>query len=168
MTRKIFLFGAVLFAGLIAGGQYLVWWDYNPSGNSPTFYIDKLQYAIRVIGTPLFSVQILTALFTIVCAVLWRKARPVNYMLAAAAAICVAGVLLTFFGNIPLLNQIASWNSTFPPANWSEIANRWWLIHNVRFAIQLSAFVLLILSAISSGTRKDMPNSLVEGKLLET
>lgn len=159
MTRKIFLFAAVLFAGLIAGGQYLVWWDYNPAGNGATFYIEKLQYAIKVIGTPLFSVQILTAIFTIACAVLWRKERPMSYLLAAAAAICVIGVLLTFFGNIPLLNQIAAWNSASPPADWYLVTRKWWLIHNVRFAIQLSAFVLLILSAFSAGNYKDAANS---------
>lgn len=159
MTRKIFLFSAVLFAGLISGGQYLVWWDYNPAGNAAMFYIEKLQYAIKVIGTPLFSVQILTAIFTLGSAILWRKVRPMNYLLAAAAALCVIGVLLTFFGNIPLLNQIASWNSAAPPADWYAVTSRWWLIHNVRFAIQLSAFVLLILSAFSAGNHKDRANS---------
>jgi len=117
MMPRILLFGAMLFAGLIAGGQYLVWWDYNPAGNGAVFYVQKLQYAINVIGTPLFSVQILTALFTIGAAVLWRNSRPVNLMLAAAAVICVVGVALTFFGNIPLLNEIASWNGAAPPAD---------------------------------------------------
>jgi len=153
MIRRIFLFAAVLFAGLIAGGQYLVWWDYNPAGNAATFYVEKLQYAIKVIGTPLFAVQILTAVCCIVCAILWRKARRVNYMLFAAAAICVAGVLLTFFGNIPLLNQIASWNAAAPPADWYDVTRRWWLIHNVRFAIQLTAFILVTISSLSSAAR---------------
>jgi hypothetical protein len=153
MTRKIFLFAAVVFAGLIAGGQYLVWWDYNPAGNAATFYVEKLQYAINVIGTPLFTVQILTAICTIICAILWRNTRPMSYLLSAAAAICVVGVLLTFFGNIPLLNQIASWKAASPPADWYEITRRWWLIHNVRFAIQLAAFILVTISSMSSGTR---------------
>lgn len=156
MTRKLFLFGAVLFAGLIAGGQYLVWWDYNPAGNQAAFYIEKLQYAIRVIGTPLFAVQILTAVFTIATAVLWSRVRPMSYLLAVAAAICVIGVALTFFGNIPLLNQIASWNSALPPADWGDVTRRWWLIHNVRFAIQLSAFILLIISSLSAGSRREI------------
>lgn len=123
------------------------------------FFVDKLQYAIKVIGTPLFSVQILTAICTIVSAILWRKTRPMNYMLTAAAALCVIGVLLTFFGNIPLLNQIASWNSAAPPADWYEVTSKWWLIHNVRFAIQAIAFILLILSSISSGNYKESTSS---------
>lgn len=156
MIRRTFLFAAVLFAGLIAGGQYLVWWDYNPAGNPAVFFVEKLQYAIKVIGTPLFTVQILTALCTIVSAILWRRSRPMNHWLAAAAGLCLIGVLLTFFGNIPLLNQIASWNSSAPPAEWSEVTRRWWLIHNVRFAIQAVAFILLILGSMSSGTHRDM------------
>ena len=153
MTRRIFLFAAVLFAGLIAGGQYLVWWDYNPAGNAATFHVPKLQYAINVIGTPLFTVQILTAVCSIICAIFWRKTRPINYTLSAAAVICVLGVLLTFFGNIPLLNQIASWNAASPPADWYDVTRRWWLIHNVRFAIQLVAFILLTISSMSSQIR---------------
>jgi uncharacterized membrane protein len=146
--RKTVLFGAVLFAGLIAGGQYLVWWDYNPSGNSAAFYVEKLQYAIRVIGTPLFSVQIATAILTLLGLFLhWRTGRKFYY-LAAASALCVTGVALTFFGNIPLLKEIASWNGAAPPTEWFDVCWRWWLIHNVRFAIQLSAFVLLILASL--------------------
>jgi hypothetical protein len=156
VVRKLFLFLAVLFAGIIAGGQYLVWWDYNPSGNAAAFYVEKLQYAIRVIGTPLFSVQILTALFTVVSAIMWRRSRPIIYLLGAAAALCLIGVLLTFFGNIPLLNQIAAWNSASPPENWLAVTMKWWWIHNVRFAIQLSAFILLILSAFLLGNRAEI------------
>ena len=147
MARRLMLFAAVLFAGLIAGGQYLVWWDYNPAGMSPEFYAAKIQYAIRVIGLPLFSVQIATAVFTVISAILLRRERPFNYVLLAAAVLCVGGVLLTFFGNIPLLDQMEAWNAAAPPANWFEVARKWWLLHNLRFGIQLTAFILLIITA---------------------
>jgi uncharacterized membrane protein len=146
--RKAFLFGAVLFAGLIAGGQYLVWWDYDPAGTSAQFYTEKIQFAIRVIGLPLFSVQITTAIFTIVTAVLLRRERPFSYVLMAASVLCVIGVLLTFFGNIPLLDQMETWSAASPPANWLEVAQKWWRLHNVRFGIQLTAFILLISTAV--------------------
>ena len=148
--QKVLFFAATLFAGLIAGGQYLVWWDYNPAGNSPDFYVEKLQYAIRVIGTPLFAVQIATAILTLASTLVVRRQRPAFFLLLAASILCVTGVLLTFFGNIPLLNQIETWNAASPPSDWMEIARRWWLIHNVRFAIQLTAFSLLIAAALST------------------
>ena len=144
MTRRLILFGAILFAGLIAGGQYLVWWDYNPAGVSPAFYTEKIQFAIRVIGLPLFSVQITTAVLTLASTVLARRRRPALYFLLAASVLCVTGVLLTFFGNIPLLNEMATWNIASPPPNWQAVAGKWWLLHNFRFGIQFTAFCLLL------------------------
>jgi len=155
LAKKIFLFGAVLFAGLIAGGQYLVWWDYDPAGVAPAFYVEKIQYAIKVIGLPLFSVQITAAVFTIISAILRRRERPAFYLLIGTSVLCVIGVLLTFFGNIPLLNIMATWTASSPPADWYDVARKWWLIHNVRFAIQLTAFILLILTAQTNATRLD-------------
>jgi hypothetical protein len=133
-----------LFAGLIAGGQYLVWWDYNPAGVSPSFYTEKIQYAIKVIGLPLFSVQITTAVLTLVSAILARRLAPDKYLLGIAAALGVVGVMLTFFGNIPLLDEMETWSVTAPPANWQAVAGKWWMLHNVRFLIQLSVFCLLL------------------------
>ena len=151
MTRKLVLFGATLFAGLIAGWQYLVWWDYNPAGVSPAFYTEKIQFAIRVIGLPLFSVQITTAVLTVLSAVMNRGRRPGFYLLMVASGLSMTGVLLTFFGNIPLLNEMATWNIASPPANWQAIAGKWWLLHNIRFLIQLSVFCLLLWTGLISG-----------------
>jgi ribonuclease BN (tRNA processing enzyme) len=40
MTRKIILFGSLVFVGLTAGAAYVVWFDYNPHGMSAALYID--------------------------------------------------------------------------------------------------------------------------------
>jgi hypothetical protein len=153
MGRKLVLISATLFAGLIAGGQYLVWWDYNPAGVSPSFYTEKIQYAIRVIGLPLFSVQITTAILTVVSLILARRLRPNRTLLGIAAFLGVAGVLLTFFGNIPLLDEMATWNVASPPSNWQAVAGKWWLIHNVRFLIQLTVFFLLLWTGFTRSDR---------------
>ena len=76
MTQRIVLFVALLFAALIAGGQYVVWWDYNAAGMSSTFYTEKMQHAIRVIATPLFSVQCTAALLVIAAAPLTIPEMP--------------------------------------------------------------------------------------------
>ena len=146
MSRKLILFAAVLFAGLIAGGQYVVLWDYHPAQMSAAFYTEKMQHAINHIGFPLFSVQIVTAILTIITAILFRRTR-VFYFAAAAVLCCLAGVLLTSFGAIPLLHEIGTWNVSSPPANWHDVAERWWYVHVVRFTIQLAAFTLLLVSA---------------------
>ena len=148
MTRQIVLFAALLSAALIAGGQYVVWWDYNAAGMSAAFYTAKMQYAIRVIGTPLFSVQCTAALLTIGSAWLARHHRATLRLLIAACACYVTAVLFTVFGAIPALNQIAAWNVDAPPANWRDVADRWWWIHTFRFAMQIGGLSLLIVAAI--------------------
>jgi hypothetical protein len=144
MLRKLFLFGAVFFAGIIAGGQYVVSWDYHPMAMFPSFYTEKMQHAIRVIGTPLFAAQITTAVFSIVSAILFRRSQRILYLTLGAAGCCLTGVLLTYFGAIPILDQIAIWNIAAPPTNWHDLAMRWWTVHIIRFSIQVVAFILLL------------------------
>ena len=144
MARKIVLFAALLFAALAAGGGYVVWWDYNPNGMSAAFYVEKMQYAIRVIGTPLFAVVGLGTFFTIISAFLARGDRPSFYFLIGASICLFTVAMITTFGNIPILNQIETWNISSPPSNWKELADKWWWIHNVRFAVQITGLSLLI------------------------
>ncbi|MEP6789687.1 MAG: hypothetical protein ABJB40_14705, partial [Acidobacteriota bacterium] len=54
-----------------------------------------------------------------------------------------------------------------PPADWYEVTRKWWLIHNVRFAIQLSAFILLTLSALSSGGQDEPRRKFIEDNALD-
>ena len=144
MTRQAVLFGTLLFAALITGGQYVVWWDYDPTGAAPAFFVEKMQYAIRVIGTPLFAVQCAAAVLTIASAWLARQDRGALRLLLAVCVCYVVAVLLTIFGAIPILDQIATWNVHTPPLNWQEIALRWWWIHSFRFVLQLTGLGLLI------------------------
>jgi Domain of unknown function (DUF1772) len=143
VARRSVLMGALIFAALIVGAQYVVWWDYDPKGMSAAFYTEKMQHAIRVIGLPLFSLQIATALLTMISAFLARRDRPRFFWLLAASALCIVGVLLTAFGNIPILNQIATWNIGAPPSNWLELADKWWWFHTVRIGVQIAALAFL-------------------------
>lgn len=148
MTRRAVLFGTLLFAALITGGQYVVWWDYDPVGAAPSFFVEKMQYAIRVIGTPLFAVQCTAAVLTIASAWLARRDRAAFRLLLTVCACYVIAVLFTIFGAIPILNQIATWNIDTPPSDWREIILRWWWIHSLRFVVQLTGLSLLIAVAL--------------------
>lgn len=152
MPKKVSLFLAVLFAGIIAGGQYVVLFDYHPAGMSDVFYTMKMQRAINVIGTPLFSVQILAGVFSILSAILFRG-KSNFYFVLAAALLCIIGPLLTYLGAIPRLDEIATWNANSPPSNWHATAIAWWNVHAVRLGIQLTAFFLLLLAVF--GLRAD-------------
>jgi hypothetical protein len=161
MARKIVLFAALLFAALVTGGQYVVWWDYNPAGMSAAFYVEKMQHAIHVIGVPLLTCVFVGTLSTLVSAFLARRDRPGFYLLIVASICFISVALITLFGNIPILNQIDTWNINSPPSNWKELADKWWQIHTVRFSVQIAGFILLILAVLPGRNipKQDRSNS---------
>ncbi|MEP6787489.1 MAG: DUF1772 domain-containing protein [Acidobacteriota bacterium] len=146
MFRRIVHIIAVCFAGILTGGQYVVSFDYYNAAMAASFYTEKMQYAIHHIGTPLFSMLIAATILNFTAAFLYRKDRRTCYILAGAGICFLVGGLITRFGNIPLLDVMDTWSVSSPPATWSEIADRWYLFHSVRFAIDIVGLVLAVLS----------------------
>lgn len=139
MLRKMMLFGSLLFVGLTAGAAYVIWFDYNPDGMSSAFYVEKMQHAIRVLTIPLPSIVLLGLLFTVIASFQARGDRA-PFLLLTAASLCVLAVaLITRFGNVPINDQILSWNVDSPPANWGQIAEKWWRFQTARVILQTVA-----------------------------
>jgi uncharacterized membrane protein len=149
MTRKLVLFAALVFIALVAGAAFAIWFDYNPSGMSPTFYTEKMQHAIRVFTIPLPTVVVLGVLFTIAAAFLARSERPNFYLLIGATVCIIAVALITRFGNIPINNQILTWSISSPPSNWSELAQKWWHFQTLRTVLAIGALAFLISAALT-------------------
>lgn len=149
MIRKVVHFAAIFAAGIISGGQYVVSFDYGNGGMSASFYTEKMQYAIHHIGTPLFGMLIAATILNFAAAFLLRKDHRTCYLLAAAGFCLLVGGLITRFGNIPLLDMIDTWSVSSPPANWLEIAERWYQFHSVRIAVDIVGFVLALASAFT-------------------
>jgi uncharacterized membrane protein len=143
MVRKLVMFGSVLFVGLTAGSAFVVWFVYSPTGITPTLYVENMQHAIRVLTIPLPTIVVLGLLFTVIACLQARQDRA-QFRLLAIASICVLGVgLITRFGNIPINNQIITWNSSSPPANWSQLAHEWWRFQTARLILQIAALGLV-------------------------
>jgi hypothetical protein len=156
MMRKIIHFLAVCCTGIIAGGQYVVSFDYNPAGTTASFYTEKMQYAIHHIGTPLFGMLIASTILCFLSAALYlRDSRRTSVLLAGAGAFLLIGALITKFGNIPLLDMIDTWNVASPPANWLEIAERWYVFHSIRIGVDVVGLALAVLSVFSAGTPRE-------------
>lgn len=143
MTRKIILFGSLVFVGLTAGAAYVVWFDYNPHGMSGPLYIAKMQHAIRVLTIPLPAIVLLGLLFTVVASFQARRDRPVFYLLVAASVCVLVVGLITRFGNIPINDQILTWRFDTPPENWAAVAQKWWHLQTTRLILQIAAFGLV-------------------------
>lgn len=152
MLRRFIHALAICCTGIIAGGQYVVSFDYNPAAMTASFYTEKMQYAIHHIGTPLFAMLIAATLLCFLSAVLYLKdCRVTAILLASAGAFLLAGALITKFGNIPLLDVIDTWNATSPPSNWLETTERWYMFHSVRFGFDLVGLMLSVLSTFTAG-----------------
>lgn len=148
MIRRIIHFLAVCAAGLITGGQYVVSFDYNPAGTTASFYTEKIQYAIHHIGTPLFGLLIATTILCFLSAILYfSQARRVSLLLAGSGIFFLVGAMITRFGNIPLLDLMDTWSVASPPANWLDVAQRWYMFHSIRFVVDLIGLFLAVLSA---------------------
>jgi uncharacterized membrane protein len=148
MARRIVLFLALFFVALTAGAAFAVWLDTNPSGVSSIFYAEKMQHAIQVFTVPLNAVAILGVLFTIISTCFARRDRLSFYLLIAASICLIGGTLITVFGNVPIINQITTWNSNSPPSNWMEVGVKWWLFQSVRTILQAAALAFVILSTM--------------------
>lgn len=148
IMRRAIHFLAVCAAGLITGGQYVVSFDYNPTGVAASLYTQKIQYAIHHIGTPLFAMLIATTVLCFLSAVLYfRSERRVALLLASAGLFFLIGALITRFGNIPLLDLMDTWNVSSPPPDWFDVAWRWYVFHTVRFIVDLIGLGLAVSSA---------------------
>lgn len=144
MGRQIILFGSLLFVGLTAGAAYVVWFVYNPDGMSSAFYVENMQHSIRRLTIPLPTIVLLGLLFTAIASFQARNDRSV-FSLLAIACVCVLAVgLITRFGNIPINNQILTWNVDSPPADWLTVAKEWWRLHTARLILQTAALCLVI------------------------
>ena len=143
MIRKLVLFGSLLFVGLTAGAAYVVWFEYNPNAMSPAFYAETMQHAIRVLTIPLPVIVVLGLLFTVTASLQARNDGAPFFLLTAASLCILAVALITRFGNIPINNQILTWNIAFPPANWAQLAGKWWRFQTARDVFQTAALCLV-------------------------
>lgn len=148
MTGKLVLFAAMFFVALVAGAAFAIWIDYNPTGMSPAFFVEKMQHAIRVFTIPLPAVVVLGVVFTVVSTFFARRDRPTFYLLLAASLCIIAVALITVFGNIPINNQIKTWSINSPPSNWSELSVTWWHFQTVRTIAAVGGLSLLILALL--------------------
>ena len=157
MARSVVLFFALLFTALVAGGAFVIWIEYNPSGMSAASYVAGMQHAIRVFTVPLPTTVILSVLSCAVSAFLARRERTGFYLLVAATGAVLAVALITIFGNIPLNNQIKTWSISAPPPRWVELSAQWWQFQTVRTIAAVGGMALLIVAVL---IRRSVPREV--------
>ena len=64
------------------------------------------------------------------------------WLVALATGAMIVGTALTRAVNIPINNQLMTWNLEAPPDNMREIWKRWERVHTIRTILWLCAFTL--------------------------
>ena len=127
----------LLAAGLLAGAVAVIWLLDVELGRSGELYMQYRQAttgALTRLLPPLGGV----ALLATGAAVLLDGRR---WTLLVALVCLVAGLVTTVTVHFPLNDAIVAWSR--PPADWTQIRDRWRAAHVARTVASVVAFVLL-------------------------
>jgi len=88
---------------------------------------------------------------SVVLGVLWTAQTwggPLAPMVATAAALLVAGVVMSIVLLIPINARVAQWSDGDAPADWRDQVSRWDRFHYMRVAVIVTAFALLAVAGV--------------------
>lgn len=149
---------AVLCSGLMAGllfGDWLGPSFARAAMNASSFI--QFQQIVHV-----NYLRTLPALSTIAVAapILWliilrtrRDSAEFKILLSAIVAIAV-GYTITFVFNVPVNNQLETWDFAAPPANAREIWSHWEKAHVVRTIFWVTGFFLETVALVTPASRR--------------
>jgi len=135
-------------AGLVAGTLFGIWIGYNPKNLSVNTFVESQQGAIKALNTLMPVLGLLTIILTVFSAILQKQNQFVFVTLIIAAGFLLISGLITKFGNQPINSVVMTWSKASTPINWSELRDKWWLLHKLRTLTSFISFCLIIWSNI--------------------
>ncbi len=75
MTLSLIRFLNIIFAALLAGTSFGIWFGFNPTNYSASTYIEQQQNLVRSLNTLMISLVIIATVVTLISAFLQRKLR---------------------------------------------------------------------------------------------
>jgi hypothetical protein len=148
MTTQIFRFLNLLMAGLVAGTLFGIWIGYNPKNLSVNTYVEHQQGVIKALNTLMPILGLILIILTVISAILQKQNQFVFVTLIIAAGFLLISGLITKFGNQPINSVVMTWSKASTPINWSELRDKWWLLHKLRTLTTFISFCLIIWSNI--------------------
>ena len=148
MTTQIIRFLNLLMAGLVAGTVFGIWIGYNPKNLSVNTYVEYQQGAIKALNTLMPILGLISIILTVIAAILQKQNQFVFVTLIIAAGFLLISGLITKFGNQPINSVVMTWSKASTPMNWSELRDKWWLLHKLRTLTTFISFCLIIWSNI--------------------
>ena len=156
MILEIFRVLAVVCSGVFAGilfGDRMGVTFARPALDASSFLrFQRVQHVhFARLMPPLTLASVVGALaWLIIVRARWDDAQ--FLLVALAIGAMVLGAVLTLLVNIPINNQLMTWNVDAPPQNMREIWSRWERIHTIRTILWLGAFALEVVALAVSGS----------------
>jgi uncharacterized membrane protein len=136
-------FLSIIVAGLLAGVSFGIWIGFNPSGLSPSTYIEQQQNMLQSLRTLMVSLVVLATIITILSAYLQKHEKSAFISLILAAVFFITCILITRFGNKPIDDIVITWTKDSIPNNWTELRDNWWSFHILRTVAEILALLLV-------------------------
>lgn len=149
MITSIVRFINIIVAALLAGVSFGIWIGFNPLKLSPSTYIEQQQNMLRALKVLMISLVIFAALITISSAFLQKNNKPAFISLLVAAVFFISCILITRFGIKPIDDKVMTWTVNSIPGDWTELRDKWWLLHKLRTFVELIALFLVTWTSIN-------------------
>lgn len=145
--------GAILCSGLMAGLLFGDWLgpSFARASMSASSFIEFQQIIHNNYLRPLPALSTIAAGLPILWLVLLRGRRqdPEFKLVLGAAVAIMTGFLITLVFNVPVNDQLESWNPASPPVNVREIWRQWETAHIVRTIFWTLGFLLETIAVTS-------------------
>ena len=140
---KVLQFVTLLLTGLLAGLLIGVWFvEQAMLGLSATIYTAVEIPKHQVFGPVMPWLMGFTFTAGLLLLIFMRQPRTGAFALAGLGVLCIAIVITTsVLVNVPINTAImTTWSVEGPPANWTQVRDRWNVFHNIRTILAILAF----------------------------
>ena len=144
----------IIVAGLLAGVSFGIWIGFNPSGLSPSTFIEQQQNMLQSLRTLMVSLVVIATLITMLSAYLQKHDKPTFISLIIAGVFFIACILITLFGNKPIDDIVITWTKEAIPNNWLDLRDNWWSFHILRTLAEIIALLLVTWASIRKDNKK--------------
>jgi len=151
MMRNTVLFFTLVLVSLLAGRAFWAWVGENPARYSGATYVSFYQGLNKAIETPIAAIGTAAAIFALASALLNLRDRGTLYLFLGVFACVLVSTAITLRVNVPINEQVATFNPARLPGNWPELRDRWWHWHLVRTAVLLTGMSLSFIAALIRG-----------------
>jgi uncharacterized membrane protein len=155
MATSIVRFLNIIVAAILAGVSFGIWIGFNPSGLSPSAYIEQQQNMLQSLRTLMVSLVVIATLITILSAFLQKHDKPTFISLIIAGVFFIVCILVTLFGNKPIDDIVITWNKDAIPDNWVDLRDNWWSFHILRTIAEIIALLLVTWVSIRKDNKKE-------------